>query len=155
MLTALLSACFQDQETLQFHFRCITFCPHMHTLFSPFGYKAKLEYLTWLELQKGHLWQGEAQEQLPESGRKPPPPSIKSSPEHCQEPPLPCLDSHTRTSVSTSVLSRVGTANSPAGYSGHPMIQTDPIPDEKPALLMQGRSTPKARYGSAALAASC
>jgi len=111
----------------------------MHTVFSLSGHRAKLECLTQAELQKGHLWQGEAQEPLPEFGRKPSPPVTKPSSRHRKEPPLPCPDSHPHTSVSSGVPSGEGTANSPTGHSGHPTIQTDPTPDEKPALLVSPR----------------
>lgn len=73
---ALAPVCLQNQDSLQFPFRCVTFCPHVHIFFSPFGCRAKLEYLSCVELQEGHFWQGEAWKQLPESGRKPRSPNI-------------------------------------------------------------------------------
>lgn len=60
----------------------------MHTPFSPSGHKAKFEYLTWVGMQKRHLLQREAQEELPKIGRKQPSLSIKSSPGIAKS--LPC-----------------------------------------------------------------
>lgn len=60
----------------------------MHTPFSPSGHKAKLEYLTRVGMQKRHLLQREAQEELPKIGRKRPSLSIESSPGIAKS--LPC-----------------------------------------------------------------
>lgn len=84
-------------------------------------------------------WQGKAQEQLPELWRKTSPPLIKFSRGCCEELPLPCLNSHPHTSVFSWGSVKNGYNKQPWEALRHPIIQTTPVHDEKPALLILAR----------------